>query len=482
MSWRTPLMRGSLLLMESLWVYALGAFFLGVTVGGAPPSFFAAAAVVFVSFAISRALMASDLPLGLVRVWGISLSFLVFYCIVRADYFDLRFWDFTWADDLFNHTEATLRDKASAVMGIPFLWVFWMRGLLRGQQYLGFEPVIASFATGVLVVAFVVLFANTVDMAGGVEFVAVPYIAVGLLTVGLAHAGRSEDDFGHSFAPTWLVAVAGGVLLIAAVASVVSLLDRSRAQSSLETAGKGAGWASAEALYYTSYPVIVGTEYMLRAIGDLLEGALGGQRDDSCLDGVPDQPAATSPNQTGAAQPAPTAVPFRCQQPGDVAQQQGDPKPLPGWLKFALRAAVAVSLIAAIVVGLALVFSRLRKRESAEELRESTYQEGRLAGDLGNFLGTIIGRLRPNLRLGGELEPVRRLYSDLLAAGAQRGVERRRAETPLEVAPRLDRAFASTMPDRITSLFDDTRYGALPPSSQEVQGLREELDRARRGG
>ena len=33
--WREPLVRGSLILMETLWVYALVAFAVAVTVGGA---------------------------------------------------------------------------------------------------------------------------------------------------------------------------------------------------------------------------------------------------------------------------------------------------------------------------------------------------------------------------------------------------------------------------------------------------------------
>lgn len=453
MKWRTPVMRISLLAMESLWVYALGALLLALTVRGSAPSLPAAALVVFASFGISRALRSTDLAIGLVRLWGILLSFLLFYGIARVEFFgDWRFWDFTWADQLFYHTEATLRDKAAAVIGIPYLWLFWMRGLLRGQQYLGFESVVASFATGVVIVALVAALTGPLDMEGGVRFVAVPYIAVGLLTLGLAHAGRSEDEFGRSFTAGWLLAVAAAVVLIGAMAAGISALDRGTAAEGLRTAGEGAGWAASRVLYYATYPIIFAMEHALRLIGDLLEKAFDTQAD---------------PNRFNRQEEPPP-------------QEEQERTALPGWLQFILRAIVAGTLIGAVIGLTALVFNRLRPRERPDELRESTYVEGRLANDLGNLLGSLIGRLRPGVRFGEQQEPVRRLYFEMLATAAERGIERERGETPLELVPRLEKTFASQTPGRITHLFDDTRYGALPAPPERVTVLREEWEETKR--
>ena len=110
-------------------------------------------------------------------------------------------------------------------------------------------------------------------------------------------------------------------------------------------------------------------------------------------------------------------------------------------------------------------------------MKESTYQEGRLAADLGNLVGAMLGRLRPSLRFGGgETDPVRRLYFEMLAAAARRGVERRPPETPLEVSPRLERAFAAPAPMEITDLFDEVRYGGRRPDPERVARLREEWE------
>ena len=66
-----------------------------------------------------------------------------------------------------------------------------------------------------------------------------------------------------------------------------------------------------------------------------------------------------------------------------------------------------------------------------------------------------------------------------VAAGADRGVERRVGETPLELAPRLDEMFRATTPARITSAFDDARYGGVSPPQEEVAQLMDEWKRLR---
>jgi hypothetical protein len=447
--WRPLIVRGSLLLMESIWVYAGVALFIAITVEGGKPSFFGAAAVVCASFAISRALQNSTLSLGLVRAWGVILSLLVFYAIVRIDFYhDLRLWDFTFADDLFNHTEATLRDDATGVIGIPLLWAFWMRGVLRGQQLIGFEEVVRSFAVGVLVVAVAVLFSGREPaLPDTVGLLAVPYLAIGLLAIGLAHASRASDEFERSFSSTWLMAVGGGVVLLALFALLFVLVDFHTAQQGLLIVLKGLGFVVGGVFYVVLWPVLKLTEWSFAVIR-WLQHLYGGQ---------------------------PT-------QPQDFSQGQDQNKPdqtnngIPGWVGLMIRVIVAGSLTAAVIIGLALLFVRFRKPSKPGEMKESTYQEGRLAADLGDLLGSMLGRFRRGGQAAAQLEPVRRLYFDMLAAAAKRGVERRPMETPLELAPRLGRTFGPQLPDQITRVFDDVRYGAQPPPQAEVQRLRTDWD------
>src|SRR5262249_17242738 len=103
--WRIPVTRGALLLMEAMWCYALTAFLVAGAGHGGKPSFIAALLVVSIPFLISRFLQQTDLSLGILRAWGALLSILLFYAIIRIDFFgDWRLWDFGWADNLFAHT------------------------------------------------------------------------------------------------------------------------------------------------------------------------------------------------------------------------------------------------------------------------------------------------------------------------------------------------------------------------------------------
>ncbi len=449
MSWRAPVTRGALLLMESLWVYALVAFLVAVIADGGEPSLLGAGVVVFASFGISRLLQSSDLSLGILRAWGTLLSLIVFYAVVRVDFFgDLRLWDFSWANDLVNHTEATLRDKATAVIGVPLLWVFWMRGVLRGQQHIGFDSVVLSFAVGVSIIAFVALFAEGVDdMPAGVGRGTVPYVAVGLLAVGLAHAGRAEVEYGRSFGATWLIAVGGTVLALAMFAFLFVVVDFGAIAHALGVVGKAAGEVIGTIVFYLLWPFVVAIEAVMRVVFDIIEALWGGTRPERRL-----------------VEPTPMAGDGT----GDAA--------LPDWLALALRLLLAGVIVSIIVAATAYLFTRFARRQRPGEVKESTYHEGRLSADLSDLLGSLLGRLRPRSRPAEELDPARRLYHDVLAAAEQRGVRRRADQTPLELAPRLDDTFAAETPGRITAAFDDARYGQLSPPPDDVRRLREEWE------
>ena len=447
------IVRGSLLLMESLWVYAFVAWFVAFTVEGDRPTFLGVAVVVFASFGISRALQNSELSLGILRFWGAFLSILVFYAIVRFDFYgDLRMWDLTFLDDLFFRTDETLHAAATGVLAIPLLWAFWMRGVLRGQQSLTFDDVLRSFGLGVVIVAFVSLMAGVEsDLPREVDFVAIPYIAVGLLAIGLAHTSRASDQFDRGFGKEWLVFAGGGVLALCLFALLFVVIDFDAARDGLAFIGKGAGLVVAGLLYVIIWPILQVMTGILEATRFLID-LWGGTQNDPIED--PQGEIGPDPDR----------------EPGDSV--------LPGWVETVTRIVVGSGLVAVVLIGTALLFTRFRRDTAAEEARESTYQEGRLASDLGDMLSSLLGRFRGHPRqAGGEMEPARRLYFEMLDVAAARGVERRPMETPLELVPRLNRAISGEVPSEITRVFDDARYGDLAPAEEELRRLRDEWER-----
>ncbi|HXH21043.1 MAG TPA: DUF4129 domain-containing protein [Dehalococcoidia bacterium] len=470
MSWRTPVIRGCVLLMEAMWTYALVAFAVAAITDGGDPSFAGVCAVVLSSYAISRVLQGSELSLGVLRAWGAGLSFMLFYAIVRVDFFgDWRFWDFSWANDLFNSTEASMRAHVDAVFGVPMLWGFWIRGVLRGQETATFEDVVQSFGIGVLIMAFVQLFQGGLgDSPAMVGRIAVPFVAFGLFAIALAHSAQAETDRGRPFERTLLVSVGVSVLALAFLAAVVALFDLATGWSVARDGANAlvdAGEAAGKVIAWPLMLLLDGIFAVLVFLRDLILG----------------QPAPQQPQ------------PQAGQQPGDCVQALIDagrtmeqalkdcspePRELPEWVKDLVRVMIAVPIVGTIVLFTALLFTRFRQRRRTGELKESAYVAGRLSSDLSDLWHGLLNRLRPNIHFGSEhADPVRQLYFEVLREGEHRGVARRPAQTPDELAPSLDRTFHGDVPGDITRAFDDARYGARPPPEPEVRRLRERWQR-----
>lgn len=450
---RLALTRSAMLLMEAMWAYALVAFLCALIVEGDRPSPFGVVAVVFISFSISRLLMQSDLSIGVIRVWGIVMSLLVFYVIVRVDFFgDLRLWDFSWVDKLLRDTSAALQSQEAktAATGIPLLWFVWMRGVFRGAQHISFESVAGNFAIGVVVVAIVEAFVGVVDAPATVGHIAVPYIAVGLLAIATTQAARADGDSDRPFATTFLGVVGGAILVLTVLGLLFALADLGAVAHVLGVVSAVLGAVLSRIVYYILYPFIMLTILMFEGLKAIWTAVYG------------DRPPIEIDRGTL------TPVPGKPQEAADV----------PEWFNWALRVVIGVPLVAAIIGGLWLLFNKYARRLAPSENKESTYAEGRLGADLGDLLGGLMRRLRPGH--GRELDPARKLYFDMLHAAEDREIERRPNETPLELAPRLETAFAGPTPLRITSVFDDVRYGGLTPPREEIEKLRTDWDDVRK--
>ncbi len=451
--WRSPLVRGSLILMETLWVYALLAFAIAVTVGGGKPTFPGVLLVVGGSFLVSRFLRGTSLSLPVVRIWGTLLSLILFYAVVRIDFYgNFAMWDFRWLDQLVNDTRTSLGEGtrgSTALIGVPLLLIFWMRGILAGQQTIRFEDVLGSFALGFTALAIVLALGSLSDeLPKGVELVAIPYVAVGLMALGLQHASQASDSFERDFAPVWLVAIVGAVAVMASISLLFVLIDFGTARDGLATVGFAIGWVLAGIVVILSWPIIKFFEGAFWLV-DFLAGGFS--------------PAEDPP----PVQVAPDVV----SEPQEAADNV-----LPGWVRDLIRYAMASLIFVTAAAALALLFQRFQKQSSVGDNKDSVYTEGRLAADLGNLLGSLFRRGN-RARTVPANEPARRLYFDMLAAAERRGVTRQPTETPLDLAPRLQSTFRSETPGEITRMFDDVRYGGVEIDEESVGRLRSQWER-----
>jgi hypothetical protein len=228
------------------------------------------------------------------------------------------------------------------------------------------------------------------------------------------------------------------------------LIDFDTARDGLEALAFAIGWVIAGIFYLVALPILFLVEQMFYGLQWFID-LYGG----------------TDPNPDEA-QPPPEEEP-------PPPEQEG--RGLPDWAELIVRILIAGVLAGGLAIGLALLFNHFRRVPPSDEQKESTYEEGRLGADLGNLVSSLLGRLRPVFPAGRGLDPARRLYFDMLQAAANRGIERRPTETPLDIAPRLNQTYAAPTPGEITGVFDDVRYGRLPVPPEDVRRLREEWER-----
>jgi hypothetical protein len=157
--------------------------------------------------------------------------------------------------------------------------------------------------------------------------------------------------------------------------------------------------------------------------------------------------------------------------------------------RFLVLALMSVFVSLALIL-LAYGFMRLLRREE-EAPPDDDIDEERSALDGGALLREqmrdLLGRFQRSPRATPDPLPagsVRRLYRDVLAAAAKRGLSRLKAETPDEYASRLasavgdgaERADVTTL----TNAYDTARYGEREPEREQADTLRDLAQRLTR--
>lgn len=155
---------------------------------------------------------------------------------------------------------------------------------------------------------------------------------------------------------------------------------------------------------------------------------------------------------------------------------------------------LAVGVVLALLFATAIAFRMRHPRPTfivgAEE-RESTFGLGRVLGDLGSSLKSL-------LRRTGEVDPlatlrrdsrwahtvaIREIYRQLLIWASEHGVGRRAAETPYRHAGRVDSELHGASGEALATIitrYNRARYGATPASAREAEEVREAWRRLQR--
>lgn len=418
---------------------ALGTALVG---DGASASFGAAAAVVVLSYGLSRLLQQLDIGDNAVRLWGVSLSVVLLYLILRVEIAGEPYlWELGWLPDLVSHPGTTLEGRAGDVTEVVLLGMAWLYGVLRGSRALTFEGLLAESSVGLVVVLAAGAFARAAGAPGALRWLPAPYMFAALLSLALVHLGMVDADRRRPFPGVWMAGIGASLAAMAGLAVLASLFD----PPSFRAVGEGLaliGRSVALAAAFLLGPVF----YAVAWVAEQLVGWVA------------------------------TDEPFTPESTDDllerVRKEQGEPA---GWvnvLGYVLRGGVVALVVVLAVTALWLVFRRLwRRRDEVAEVREEVAAEAASPlSDLRAMLADALGRLRG--RQG--LEPrdaIGRLYVSVVRRAAAQGVSRPPAATPLEFAPRLEEHFGTAVPGAISRAYSSARYGARPPPREELEGL-----------
>ncbi len=361
---------------------------------------------------------------------------------------DLAPWDLGWLRDLAAHPARTL-GAADGHLGqaIPAAGL-WLYAARRATGRSAEVELRGEFVAGFGVVAFSLLVGEATAARRTIEAVAVPYTCLGLFAVAVAHLAES---LATGLPLRWFVVLAA----VSAALGAAALASQSVSGETLAT------WTRA-ALYGTALAVGVTVGVLLTPVVLALVGIL------RLLVGSPGSPP-----------PAPT--------PAAGGPVVHTPSGGAVGLPLQVLAVVVVGLVAALlVVAVGVVLYRLVARRVSAELpeeREALEGEGSLLGDLGALLAAVVRRVRPRRALG-EPEPpagvreVRRMYAELLARAAERGVPRPTQATPWEFRPALE-ARVGEPAGPVTEAYVAARYGGREPGKAERYRLRGLLERSR---
>jgi hypothetical protein len=175
---------------------------------------------------------------------------------------------------------------------------------------------------------------------------------------------------------------------------------------------------------------------------------------------------------------------------GDNLEGQLDSDYFWGAVKFS-RDIVLVLLVIGVVLFVAFVVQRRRSRRLSERdvERESVWSSNDFLDDLNNMLDAWRRRLRDGAlegwaRLTGThyaLATIKRIYASLVHLAGERGVAMGEAQTPIEFAADLARAWPESREDieALTAAYVGAHYGELADTEEGLRHARAAWERLR---
>ncbi len=411
------------------------------------------------------------------RVWVSSVGIgviilLLWWQFARAQY---PLWNLRWVIQL-GQTLAHWGDEVPppfiALLAAAYLW---LRGVLDGRRPLMHEDVWGAFASGFLTLALLLLL-GTVDPRGlpaGTERWMLAFFAVGMTALALSsleiarRTGRLAAQVQLRLNRYWLISVFSVILGLLGLGLLLSAI------LTPDIVARALSWTSIilNAIGFVLYYVLLVVSYVffliLTPLINWLHSLLGSTES-----------------------PEPMELPDFQRQLEEIQRNSGTA--IPPAVAETMRWLGVIGLILVIGLAFALALRRFigNGQEEVEETRELILSRDLLQEQLSALWQRWLQRFRrapqavlePFLPLEGEPSTrriIRALYQSLLATARERGHPRVRAQTPIEYQHMLSAKLPGSQAplSTITREYIQARYGADPPTDEQVERVREAWER-----
>ena len=448
-AWRKHVLEASLILLESLWLYAAISFITITSEGRLNSlSWPAVLAVIAAGFFSARLLEHLNFSLGKLRLIGVAVAVFCIYVVLLARFGGIFFFG-----------SAPVVVKVAEGIALAECVIFWWRGLRLGQETTTFDTVLFSFGIGTAVLTAVTVFDALLAAHLGISRLVLPFFSFGLLGLALAHLARMDEAGSLPLSRYWMGVLGGTVGGLVLLGLLLGLVPTEEIERLFAPVLAVLGWAA----YGIAYVVLLPVGYLVQIIIVILQRIL---RFGAFRQQAQEQPSLMEEMQD---------------------KLSGEPL-IPPQVFEAAKWIVLVILAGLVILWLARAFS-LRHRlrgEEADAFRESLWAEGTLRRDLDGLLQGMLGRWRRQPRgaafwvgASGNLATVYNIYVSLLELAASLGKGRQAWQTPHEFEGELAGLFPEGEVGRITAAFERGRYGSHEPTDAEVASLREDLDRVK---
>ena len=459
---REKLVTGALLLSESAWLVALFgllSFPFGAT--SSPLSWIAILATMTISLVWARTLSMVAMPTMLAYGLQMAAGAVVVYLMVatqvspEADSLHLG-WIGTLASG-----ETSERFALRAVYGSLGGAILWWRGGHIGAADIPAESLTASFKIGVLVLAI----AAVVDIAHPASLNVFPmmfvFFASGVAGLIVAHMAPATQQ---TAARSWTRVIGGLVGALVVIGLLFSLLR----EGTLAVIAAPFLWVlgilGQVVFYVVIFPLAYIIDFITRGIFALL----------LWLRGEPQLDREFTPPLGGGA--------------FEGFAREGEAEPVAALLLQILQWSIVAAIIIGVLVLMALAFKRRARgrSESEDGLRESLLEDADITYDFANLLFNMLpSRFRrraanANLRVPSDdpnIVDVFRIYFGLLTLAEERGYPRQSSETPTEYRRTLEGLFPRELARAATAAFIRACYGHHPAPREQIEEMREELER-----